>query len=38
VFEHKLQDRVLVRFGIPAGRAEFSKDGHYQSTRSLGPG
>jgi hypothetical protein len=37
VFEHKLQHRVLEHFGIPANRVEFSKDGHYQSTRSLRP-
>ena len=36
IFEYKLQHRVLEHFGIPAGRVEFSKDGHYQSTRALG--
>jgi hypothetical protein len=36
VFEHKLQQRVLEHFGIPAGQVDFAKDGHYQSTRSLG--
>lgn len=35
VFEHKLQDRLLEHFGIPADRVEFSKDEHYQSTRSM---
>lgn len=35
VFEHELQHRVLEHFGIPAGQVEFSKDGHYRSTRSL---
>jgi hypothetical protein len=38
VFEHKLQHRVLEYFGIPADNVEFSKDGHYQSTRSLQDG
>jgi hypothetical protein len=35
VFEHELQHRVLEYFGISADQVEFSKDGHYQSTRSL---
>jgi len=36
VFAHDLQNRVVEYFGIPAdGSVEFTKDGHYQSTRSL---
>ncbi len=35
VFEHEFQHRVLEYFGIPGGQVKFSKDGHYQSTRSL---
>jgi hypothetical protein len=38
VFEHELQHRVLERFGVPADRVEFAKDGHYRCSRSLYPG
>jgi hypothetical protein len=38
VFNHKLQKRVLERFGIPADRVEFAEDGHYLSSLSLFPG
>jgi hypothetical protein len=38
VFEHELQNRVMEYFGIPADAdVEFTRDGHYQSTRSLRP-
>jgi hypothetical protein len=37
VFKYWLQGRVLERFGIPAERVAFMKDGHYQSTRKLHP-
>jgi hypothetical protein len=35
VFEYQLEARLLEYFGVPADRVEFTKDGHYQSTRSL---
>ncbi len=36
IFEHKLEIRIMEHFGIPAdANVEFSKDGHYQSTKSL---
>jgi hypothetical protein len=38
VFEYELQNQVMEHFGIPPeGNVEFTKDGHYQSTRSLRP-
>ena len=35
---HGELQRVLEYFGIPAGRADFMADEHYQSTRSLKTG
>jgi hypothetical protein len=38
VFKYELRDRVTEHFGVPAqDEVEFSKDGHYQSTRSPRP-
>jgi hypothetical protein len=38
VFEYGLRKQVMEYFGIPVdGHVEFTKDGHYQSTRSLRP-